>query len=134
MTPDERKEVWARIQEAFNGAKAAEIARKLGVSKQSVYKWQHGISEPTTEHLKKISHMRNRSVDWLLAGQPERLSDLAIRARDTRHEADEAERKMREAMPQALRRTPERIDVLNSGDDLNDASLRRRLAMANLAK
>ena len=40
-----------------------EIARKLGVSHQAVYKWFNGESLPSTKNLIKLSKILNKSVE-----------------------------------------------------------------------
>ncbi len=43
-----------------------ELADKLGVSRQSVYKWESGINDPELEKLKAISELFGVSFDYLL--------------------------------------------------------------------
>ena len=40
-----------------------EIARKLGISHQAVYKWFNGQSMPSTKNLIKLSKILNQSVE-----------------------------------------------------------------------
>ncbi|MBC8591147.1 helix-turn-helix domain-containing protein [Wansuia hejianensis] len=45
------------------------VAEKLGVSRQSVSKWENNISEPSTENLLKLSVLFNVEVDYLINGE-----------------------------------------------------------------
>lgn len=63
--------IYSRIVEAFNTDNAAEIGRQLGIARQSVYKWRDGENPPDLERVIEIARVTNRSLDWLLTGQPE---------------------------------------------------------------
>jgi transcriptional regulator with XRE-family HTH domain len=75
-------DLWKRICESLDSETAPEIARKLGLSKQSVYEWQKG-KMPSLEMLIKISESGNVSLDWLILGK------LDIKSRDSRSTAPE---------------------------------------------
>jgi transcriptional regulator with XRE-family HTH domain len=62
-------EIWVRIQEAFGSQTAAEIARKLNIERQSVYKWRDGKNAPDLDRLYEISHVTGSSLHWLITGQ-----------------------------------------------------------------
>lgn len=66
------KGLWDRINEAFEWANPAVIARELGLERHSIYKWKNGKSQPTIENLLKISTVTNSSLDWLLTGRGQR--------------------------------------------------------------
>jgi hypothetical protein len=58
-----------RLREAFDGAKDAEIARKLGYRSQSpITKFMSGVY-PETAVLIDISRVTKRSIHWLLTGE-----------------------------------------------------------------
>lgn len=67
VTPDP-KDLWSRIQEALGVQTAPEIARKLGLTKQSVYDWQKGKS-PALDTLTAIAKSGNASLHWLITGE-----------------------------------------------------------------
>ena len=46
-----------------------ELAIQMGVSRQSISKWELGDSIPDTEHLVKLSDYFDVSTDYLLRGQ-----------------------------------------------------------------
>ena len=48
-----------------------DLAAKLGVSRQSVSKWEQGISFPETDKLIELSNMMGVSIDSLLKGESE---------------------------------------------------------------
>ena len=48
-----------------------ELAAQLGVSRQSVSKWEQGLSFPETEKLIQLSEMMGTSIDSLLKGEAE---------------------------------------------------------------
>ena len=48
------------------GMTQEQLANKLGVSGQSVSKWERGVSVPEISNLKKISHILGVSVDYLI--------------------------------------------------------------------
>jgi transcriptional regulator with XRE-family HTH domain len=62
------KGFWDRLQEAFETSKAPEIARRLGLEKQAVYKWRDG-SLPALDTLLAISETTGCSLHWLLTGE-----------------------------------------------------------------
>lgn len=49
-----------------HGMSQEELADRLDVSRQSVYKWEQGVSYPEIEKLKKLSQIFNVSIDALL--------------------------------------------------------------------
>lgn len=65
---DKEETFWDRLQEAYDQAKAPTIARKLGVEKQTVYKWRDGTM-PGLETLVTISRSTGRSLHWLVTGE-----------------------------------------------------------------
>jgi SOS regulatory protein LexA len=66
---------WKRILEAFNTDNLAEIARKLNISSQSVYKWRDAKSRPDIDTLLEISTLTNSSLHWLLTGRGQKFTD-----------------------------------------------------------
>ena len=50
------------------------LANLLGVSKQSVYKWERGVNKPDTENLKKMASLFDMKVDDLFNDEP--LSEI----------------------------------------------------------
>lgn len=65
----------ARLREAFEGARDAEIARRLGYRSQSpITKFMSGVY-PGPEVLIEISRVTKRSIHWLLTGEGETGTD-----------------------------------------------------------
>ena len=61
-----------------------ELARRLGVSKQSVSNWENDNIQPSVDMLVKIARCLNTSTDYLLGLSPEKtigaggLTDIQI--------------------------------------------------------
>lgn len=72
--PRQKTTFWERIQETYEGAKAPEIARLTGKTKQTVYRWRDG-DMPPLDVLIEISRSRGVSLSWLAMDQgPKSLS------------------------------------------------------------
>ena len=69
--------VWERIQEAFGRQKPPEIARRLGLEKQAVYKWRDG-TVPGLDTLIKICESTGVSLHWLLFGQGSKVISASV--------------------------------------------------------
>ncbi len=73
-------DVWGRIKSILEAETAPEIARKLGLTKQSVYEWPKKL--PGLDSLLAIARSGNASLHWLLTGEgpkkPGGISDEAI--------------------------------------------------------
>lgn len=67
--------IFARILEALEAKNAPDIARKMGLTKQSVYDWQK--ITPSVDKLLWISQTSNTSLDWLLTGAGEKELDAS---------------------------------------------------------
>ena len=61
---------WDRLQIAFDNANAPQIAGKLHISKQAVYRWRDG-EMPKRVHLEKIAELTGTSLYWLMNGDGE---------------------------------------------------------------
>lgn len=48
------------------GLSQAELARRIGVAQQTVQKWAHGISSPTTTNMDKLSDVTGRPPYWFM--------------------------------------------------------------------
>ncbi|HAP0139825.1 TPA: helix-turn-helix domain-containing protein [Escherichia coli] len=48
------------------GLKQAELARRIGVAQQSVQKWVHGITSPSTTNLDKLSEVTGFPPYWFM--------------------------------------------------------------------
>lgn len=44
----------------------AEVARRIGVSKNTIYRYEHNLQEPTRENLAKLATAYNTTVDYLI--------------------------------------------------------------------
>jgi hypothetical protein len=62
--------IFERILTCLDAKNAPDIARKLGLSKQSVYDWRESV--PSLENLIRIASSGNASLDWLVTGEGER--------------------------------------------------------------
>lgn len=54
-----------------------ELARRLGVSKQSVSNWENDNIQPSVDMLVKIARCLNTSTDYLLGLSPEKTIDAS---------------------------------------------------------
>ena len=66
--PDAPEGLWNRILEALEAKNASQVARKLGLAKQSVYEWEKG-KLPALGTLITIARSGNVSLDWLVLGK-----------------------------------------------------------------
>lgn len=80
--------MWIRICEAFKTSEVQRIADAVGLSYQSVYKWQKGML-PSHETLVSISTLTNSSIDWLLTGKGEKFLDQSATADESANTTDE---------------------------------------------
>lgn len=53
------------------GISQMEAAERLGVSRQTIYRWESGESEPTLENLRSLADLYGMAVDELLNGPAE---------------------------------------------------------------
>lgn len=60
-----------------NGMSQEQLAEKISVSRQSISKWESGVSTPEMERLVELSKVFNVSTDYLL--KPSEVDELAIR-------------------------------------------------------
>lgn len=56
----------------MNTDNGAEIARRIGVERQSIYRWRDGQSEPSRDNLRLIVEITGASLDWLETGLGEK--------------------------------------------------------------
>ena len=63
------------------------LADQLGVSQQSVYKYENDLSEPDIKTLKKLSEIFNTSIDYIVGNTNDpRLLDSYTETSLTKHE------------------------------------------------
>jgi transcriptional regulator with XRE-family HTH domain len=60
-----------RLRTALVGISSEEVARALGVSRTSFYRWLGGRFEPGMAKLAALASIANVSLDWLIAGRGE---------------------------------------------------------------
>lgn len=73
-----------------------QLAEKIGISRQSVSKWEQGISTPDTENLSKLAHLYSVSVDSLLNGEPDiENTAVPIAAEESDNKTDKPKKKKR---------------------------------------
>ena len=51
------------------GLTVAQLAKKIGVARKTVYCWEKGTSSPTADNLREISKVLNISANTLLNAQ-----------------------------------------------------------------
>ena len=54
---------------AAKGISGADLARKIGVTRQAIYQWLAGTSEPTQENLRNLAINLDVEQDWLATGR-----------------------------------------------------------------
>lgn len=54
-----------------NGLSQEEVAENLGVTRQTVSRWEHGVSSPSSENLIALSKLYGVSVETLMDGGAE---------------------------------------------------------------
>ena len=69
-----------RSQRVRLGLTAGEYARLAGVSEQTIYNWEHGLSRPRDEHLATIAALRGLGK----RAARSRLDEIAVHARRSR--------------------------------------------------
>ncbi len=67
-----------------SGLSQEQLAEKLDVSRQSVSKWESGISMPETEKLIAISEFFGVSLDALIGKEPQAKEKEPLPAKDTK--------------------------------------------------
>ncbi len=63
-----RKGIGQRFRAARvkNGYTVEEVARRCGISRNAVARWESGASFPTPEHLATVAELYRVSLDWLV--------------------------------------------------------------------
>lgn len=54
------------LREKILGMSRTELAKKLSVSRISIYNWENGISKPSVENIKTISLLCGITTDYLI--------------------------------------------------------------------
>ncbi|UTY39518.1 helix-turn-helix domain-containing protein [Allocoprobacillus halotolerans] len=54
------------LREKILGMSQTELAKKLSVSRISIYNWENGISKPSVENIKTISLLCGITTDYLI--------------------------------------------------------------------
>jgi transcriptional regulator with XRE-family HTH domain len=98
-------DLWKRICQALGADTAPEIARRLGLTKQSVYQWQKG-NPPGLDMLIKIAQSGDVSLDWLILGIGQNVPPMTDSADsgETESGAPLSEAKVREIVHEELAR------------------------------
>lgn len=58
-----------RLRES-KGWSRLELARKLGIAKERLTKWEHGINQPSLEQVARLGGLLGVTLDELITGQP----------------------------------------------------------------
>lgn len=80
-----------RLRKA-NNLSQEQLAERLGVSRQSISKWELGQSMPEVENLSLLSDIFNVTVDYLL--KPSEVDELSIRTEMLQKQQDELLKKV----------------------------------------
>ncbi len=64
-----------RMSRTEKGFSQERLAEDLGVSRQSITKWETGIAYPKIKKLLMLSILLERSLDWLLADERRELEE-----------------------------------------------------------
>lgn len=99
---------WKRLLIAFETANAAEISRKIGLERQSLYKWREGVNQPSLDSLIAISQKTGRSLHWLLTGHGQEFieqlpSPYASLENDEKRLVEQIAQKENQSFVQAIR-------------------------------
>jgi transcriptional regulator with XRE-family HTH domain len=76
-TPENRKAIGGRIATARLSAgyeNASEFARHVGVSPNTIYRWERGEVAPSIWQLESVSRVARVTTDWVLRGSREDAS------------------------------------------------------------
>lgn len=76
-----------------SGLSQEEMASQLGVSRQTVSKWESGQSAPEMDKLPAISELFHVSLDYLL--KPSELDTLSIKTAQLEHQQKEMEKRLK---------------------------------------
>lgn len=77
-----------------NGLSQEDLANQIGVSRQTVSKWESGQSYPEAEKLMLLSEQFSVSVDYLLKGETEKSSPEVPDQKESRMPADTVEKEV----------------------------------------
>ena len=66
-----------RTLRSVRGMSQVELARRLGVTKQSVSNWENDNIQPSIEMLKKLANIFSVSTDYLLGLEKEEFIDVS---------------------------------------------------------
>lgn len=66
-----------RTLRLVRGMSQVELARRLGVTKQSVSNWENDNIQPSIEMLKKLADIFSVSTDYLLGLEKEEFIDVS---------------------------------------------------------
>lgn len=58
-----------------NGLSQEQLAEKIGLSRQSISKWEQGLSTPDVDNFVKLSEMYNVPIEALLKGEPVKAAE-----------------------------------------------------------
>ena len=80
------------------------LARKLGLSRQAVSKWERAESSPDTENLISLAKLYGVSLDELPNPSDEIEDDIALENEDRARQRERLRQQRRRAMPRPRRR------------------------------
>lgn len=59
----------ARIAAARGELSQADVAERLGVSRRTLQRWEHGVNEPTVSTVCRLAATLGCDLQWLLTGR-----------------------------------------------------------------
>jgi transcriptional regulator with XRE-family HTH domain len=77
-SPENRRAIGARIASARLSAgyeNASEFARHVGVSPNTIYRWERGEVAPSIWQLESVSRVSRVTTDWILRGSRQDASE-----------------------------------------------------------
>ena len=84
-----------------NGMSQEQLAEKIGVSRQSISKWESGDSTPEMERLVELSRVFEVSTDYLL--KPSEVDELTIRTERLEKRQDNLQLKVQKEQVKSIR-------------------------------
>ena len=63
-----------KAERARAGLSAEEVAKQIGVNRNSVFRWESGEAEPTAENLEKLVQLYGCTIEYLLEQTTDRTA------------------------------------------------------------
>ena len=90
-----------------------ELADKIGISKQSLYKYTHNLCEPRSEIIARMAAALNTTADYIVGLTDDASAPIRdVKAEKAAKKENELLTKLRRLTPENLARVEERMDML----------------------